>query len=289
MRVLIVITHGNVGGATNFVFWLAKGLREIGVDVKVGFGKGEYLREKLEREKIPFVNFRWLRRTYNPSFNLFFIFEIRKFLEDERFDVVHFNSSNSLFGAFGAKFTDKKPKTVFTFHGLSILDPNYKKYSLMNFFLVMFKFLLNFIDIPVFVSKNNLDVAKSIGLVKDGAVVYNGIPKPEFYSREDAERFFEEKIGIELRDKFVIGSIGRLDYQKNYEFLIRIFNEILKLKQNATCIIVGDGPYKGEYYRLIKTNKLEGKVFLIGKVQDALKYLKDLTYLYYLQDMRGYL
>jgi hypothetical protein len=27
MKTLIVITHGNIGGATNFVFWLAKGLK----------------------------------------------------------------------------------------------------------------------------------------------------------------------------------------------------------------------------------------------------------------------
>jgi glycogen synthase len=141
MKVLICITNGNIGGATNFVFWLAKGLKERGIEVRVGFGEGEYLKEKLEKEKIEFVNFEWLKRTHNPLSNLFFIFEIKKFLDKEKFDVCHFNSTNALFGAISAKISKSKPKTVFTIHGLSILDPNYKK----NFWLKPFYwFILNF-------------------------------------------------------------------------------------------------------------------------------------------------
>jgi len=32
MKILICITHGNIGGATNSVFWLAKGLKEKGIE-----------------------------------------------------------------------------------------------------------------------------------------------------------------------------------------------------------------------------------------------------------------
>jgi glycosyltransferase involved in cell wall biosynthesis len=224
MKVLICITHGNIGGATNFVFWLAKGLKERGVEVKVGFGEGDYLKEKLEKEKIEFANFKWLKRTHNPLSNLFFIFEIKKFLDKEKFDVCHFNSTNALFGAISAKISKSKPKTVFTIHGLSILDPNYKKnFWLKPFYWFIFKFLLSFVDIPIFVSNKNLEDAKKLKLVKNGVVIYNGIPEPEFLEREIARKFFEEKIKVDLKDKFVIGSIGRLDYQKNYEFLIKFF------------------------------------------------------------------
>ena len=219
MKILICITKGEIGGATNFVFWLAKGLKERGIKVKVGFGEGEYLKEKLEKEKIDFVNFKWLKRTHNPFSNLFFIFEIKKFLDKEKFDVCHFNSTNALFGAIGAKISKSKPKTIFTFHGLSILDPNYKKAWYLKFiYWLAFKFLLFFVDIPVFVSKNNLETAKKLKLVKEGIVIYNGIPEPEFLEREIARKFFEEKIKIDLENKFLIGSIGRIDYQKIMSF-----------------------------------------------------------------------
>jgi len=275
MKVLICITHGNIGGATNFVFWLAKGLKERGVEVKVGFGEGDYLKEKLEKEKIEFVNFKWLKRTHNPLSNLFFIFEIKKFLDKEKFDVCHFNSTNALFGAISAKISKSKPKTVFTIHGLSILDPNYKKnFWLKPFYWLIFKFLLSFVDIPIFVSNKNLEDAKKLKLVKNGVVIYNGIPEPEFLEREIARKFFEEKIKVDLKNKFLIGSIGRLDYQKNYEFLINIFPEILKIKPEAIAIIVGEGPERKRLENLLEKLNLKQKIFLIGELKDASKYLK---------------
>jgi glycosyltransferase involved in cell wall biosynthesis len=275
MKILICITHGNVGGATNSVFWLAKGLKEKEVKVKVGFGEGDYLKEKLEKEKIEFVNFKWLKRTHNPLSNLFFIFEIKKFLDKEKFDVCHFNSTNALFGAISTKISKSKPKTVFTIHGLSILDPNYKKnFWLKPIYWLIFKFLLSFMDVPVFVSNKNLEDAKKIKLVKNGVVIYNGILEPEFLEREIARKFFEEKIKVDLKDKFVIGSIGRLDYQKNYEFLIKVFPEILKIKPEAISIIVGEGPERKKLENLIERANLKEKIFLIGELKDASKYLK---------------
>jgi len=275
MKVLIVITHGNMGGATNFVFYLAKGLKDKDINVKVGFSEGEYLKEKLEKEKIEFVNFKWLKRTHNPFSNLFFIFETKKFLDKEKFNVCHFNSTNALFGAISAKISKSKPKTIFTIHGLSILDSNYKKnFWLKPIYWLIFKFLLSFVDAPVFVSKKNLEDAKKLKLVKDGVVIYNGIPEPKFLEREIARKFFEEKIKIDLKDKFLIGSIGRLDYQKNYEFFIKIFPEILKIKPETIAIIVGEGPERKELENLIKKTNLKEKIFLIGELKDASKYIK---------------
>ncbi|MEM3394275.1 MAG: glycosyltransferase, partial [Candidatus Methanomethylicia archaeon] len=258
MKIFIIITHGKIGGATNSVFWLAEGLKEKGVDVKVGFGEGDYLKEKLLKENIPFVNFKWLKRTHNPLANVFFIFELKNFLDKEKFDVVHFNSTNALFGAIGAKLSKTKPKTIFTFRGLSILDPNYKKHFFLKpLYFLIFKFLLFFIDIPVFVSKNNLEWAKKSGLTNKGVVIYNGVPKPEFLTKDEVLKFFEEKIDIDLKNKYIIGSIGRLDYQKNYEFLIEIFPEILKIKENIICIIIGDGPEKEKLKKLIQKLNLK--------------------------------
>lgn len=275
MRVLIVITHGEIGGATNFVFFLSKNLKEKNIDVKVGFGGGRYLEEKLKEGNIEYINFKWLKRTHNPLANLFFIFEIKRFLDKEKFDIIHFNSTNALFGAIGAKISKNKPKTVFTLHGLSILDPNYKKNIILKpFYFLIFKFLLNFIDIPVFVSKNNLDFAKKSKLTNKGIVIYNGIPNPYFLLKEEAVDFFEKKLKINLKDKFIIGSIGRLDYQKNYEFLITVFPKILKIYKNSICLIIGDGPEKKKLECLIKKLDLENNIFLIGEIKDANKYLK---------------
>jgi len=275
MKVLIIITHGKIGGATNFVFWLAKELKEKGINVKVGFGEGDYLKEKLEKENIDYINFKWLKRTRNPLSNIFYIFEIKKFLNQENFDIVHFNSTNALLGAIGAKLSKTKPKTVFTFHGLSVLDPNYKKdYLLKIIYWLIFKVLLLFVDKAVFVCKNNLEVAKKMKLIKDGAVIYNGIPEPNFLSKEQAKKFFEEKTGINLENKILIGSIGRLDYSKNYEFLIKSFPEILKIKENSSAIIIGEGEEENKLKKLIASLNLKEKIYILKGVYNANQYLK---------------
>jgi len=275
MKVLITITHGNIGGATNFVFWLAKGLRKKGINVKVGFGEGNYLKEKLEKENIDYINFKWLKRTRNPLFNIFFISEIKKFLNQEKFDIVHFNSTNALLGAIGAKLSKSKPKTIFTFHGLSILDKNYKKqFYLKPIYWLIFKFLITFIDTPVFICRDNLKQAQKMKLIKNGAVIYNGIPKPNFFSKEQAKKFFEEKTGINLENKFLIGSIGRLDYSKNYEFLIKSFPEILKIKENGLAIIIGEGPEENKLQKLIISLNLKEKIYILKGIYNANQYLK---------------
>ncbi len=275
MKILLIITHGKIGGATNSVFWLAKGLKEKNIDVYVGFGEGDYLKEKLNLEKIPFYNFKWLKRTHNPLINLFFVFEIKRFLDKEKFDIVHFNSTNALFGTIGAKFSKNKPKTIFTFRGLSVLDPNYKKNLYLKIiYWVIFKFLLWFINIPVFVCKDNFKKAKKIKLAKKGVIIYNGIPESEFLRKEEIIKFFEERLNISLKDKFIIGSIERLDYSKNYEFLISVLPKILKIKENAILLIIGDGPEKKKLEKLIKKLELQNKIFLLGEIENASKYLK---------------
>jgi len=277
-KVLIVITKAEIGGAQIITLNLAKGLKEKGIDVILGFGEGDFLKEEAKKFNIPFKCFKTLKRTNNPIKNLLFILEIKKFLEQKKIDVVHFNSSNSLFGAIGTKLAKNKPKTIFTFHGLSVLDPNYKKtpHYFKKLYWLIFKFLLKFIDKAIFVSQSNLEYAKKIGLIKNGEVIYYGLDfkSSDFLSKKIAIKALSEKIGFQIKDRFIVGSVGRLAYQKNYEFLIRVFPEIIKLKKNAICIIIGEGSERSKYESLIKENNLENKIFLVGEIKEAYKYLK---------------
>jgi len=57
MKVLIFITHGNIGGATNSVFWLAKGLKKSQT-------KNIY---QFQKEKISFKIFQNLMICYDKN------------------------------------------------------------------------------------------------------------------------------------------------------------------------------------------------------------------------------
>jgi len=277
MKVLLVITHGNIGGATNIVVDLAKGLKSRGIDVTVGYSEGEYLRKKLSDNAIPEIILKNIKRSHNPFAALFFVFEMKKLAKKAGFDVVQFNSSNALPGCLGVKLANRKIKTAFTVHGLSVLDKNCKTFFLLKFaYYLAFKFFFLFTDSVIFESKNNLEYAQSIKLVKDGPVIYNGLSASDlvFLSKDDAKSALEKKITANLGGKFLIGSIGRLSYQKNYEFLIKMFPEILKMKNDAACVVLGDGPDRSMYERLVGGSHLKNDFFLAGEVSDASQYLK---------------
>jgi len=278
MTILHVITKGEVGGAQQVVLNLARQQKNSGHAVTVAWGDGDYLKEELQKSKIAYTNFTNLKRSYNPLLGLFFIWEIKNYLRDNSFDQVHFHSSNALSGAIGAKISrHNSPKTIFTFHGLSVLDPNYETNILKRIvFWLYFKFFLMFIDEKIFVCNYNLEIAKKIKLIKNGSVTYNKphLENKNYLAREDAQKILSEKCKTSLTGKFIIGSIGRLAYPKNYEFIISIFPEILKIKPNSTCIIIGEGPERKKYEELIEKLNLKNNIYLAGEIKNGTDYLK---------------
>jgi glycosyltransferase involved in cell wall biosynthesis len=275
-KILIIVTKGELGGAQMSVLNLAKKLKEYGQDVNVGFGDGDFLKNELIKSAIPFYQFKYLRRTHDPFANLLFVHEMQNFLDKNDFQIVHFNSSNSLFGAIGAKLGKKKIKTVFTLRGMSLLDKNYQTNPILKFlYFWLFKFLLSFVDAKIFVCQHNYEFAKSINLLKNGVVIYNGLSTDElqFLPSDESKKFFIQTAKLDLPDKFIIGSIGRLDYAKNYEFLINNFAKILEAKNNAVLFIVGGGQEKSIYQRLIDSYDLNDKIFLLDEIKNAYQYI----------------
>lgn len=275
-KVLIVITKGEVGGAQMSVLNLAKKLKSFGIDVTVGFGIGDFLKNELRHANIPYYQFNYLKRTHHPLANLLFAFELKRYLQTDDFSVVHFNSSNSLFGALGAKLANHKIKTVFTFRGLSMLDKNYQiNYLLKKLYFFFFKFFLLFINEKIFVSHSNFVDAKKMRLAKTGRVVYNGLNPTEliFLDKDQSRQELSTYAKMNLAGKFLIGTIGRLAYAKNYEFLINNFSKILKVKPNAILIIIGNGEERNKYHELIKAKKLEDKIFLLLELKSAYRFI----------------
>jgi len=277
MKILLVITKGEIGGAQSFILALAQGLKHEGHEVVVAFGEGDFLAEKLAPAGIKTIRLGSLKRNRNPFQILSFIKELKRVIKRERFDIVHLNSSNTLPGALAAKLCRPKPEVIFTVHGLSVLDENYKSSPLIKLgFKAFFKFFLRFTDKVVFVSEHNLNTAKKLGIAKKGVLIYNGLDFPSGYfkNREEARQFISDRLGENLSQAYIIGSIGRLAFPKNYEFLIDSFSEILKIKPDAKGVIIGEGPEREKYETLIKEKGLERQFFLMGAVSEASRFIK---------------
>lgn len=68
----------------------------------------------------------------------------------------------------------------------------------------------------------------------------NGIDLERY--RFDAEGRIKVRNDLGIGDKFVIGNVGRLCYQKNQNFLLDVFAEVCKYRKDALLLLVGEGP-----------------------------------------------
>ena len=86
------------------------------------------------------------------------------------------------------------------------------------------------------------------------------------YNKEKADKVKKE-FGIE--NKFVVGHVGRFNPQKNHEFLIAVFNEVKKVKQDSVLILVGDGDLRPGIEQKVQDLGLSEKVIFTGVRSDV--------------------
>lgn len=104
--------------------------------------------------------------------------------------------------------------------------------------------------------------------------VPNGVFIPEPISPREREHLKTE-IGFSGDDRLV-GSIGRLDKNKNQSMLLRAFAPLAKKFPYLRLLIVGDGPLKSELTKLTKDLEISEKVILPGVIPQAARYLSTL-------------
>lgn len=74
----------------------------------------------------------------------------------------------------------------------------------------------------------------------------------------------------------VIGHVGRFAAQKNHEFLLRSFSELLKLKPRSFLVCIGDGPYKPAIAALAKQLEIQDKARLLPATNEVYRYVAGL-------------
>lgn len=103
-------------------------------------------------------------------------------------------------------------------------------------------------------------------------IINNGIDISKYLYSEKIRKEYREKMS--LNDKFVIGHIGHFSYQKNHEFLLDIFKEVVKEEPKARLLLLGDGKLRGKIEEKIRKLGLDDKVILLGRRNDAEKLLQ---------------
>ena len=104
-------------------------------------------------------------------------------------------------------------------------------------------------------------------------VIHNAIDVDRIAFNEQKRQTIRDQYG--LKDKFIIGNVGRLHFQKNQSFMLDIFKEYSKKDQDALLVIVGQGPDEKMLKDKTKTLGLEDKVIFTGLQKDIQAWLSS--------------
>lgn len=98
--------------------------------------------------------------------------------------------------------------------------------------------------------------------VKKIKIMRNAIEVDKYIFDEEVRTYYRKKLGLE--NKFVIGNTCRFEYQKNHEFLVRVFAKIHVLYPETVLLLVGGGQGVSQIKKLVREYGLEKGVLFLG-------------------------
>lgn len=102
-------------------------------------------------------------------------------------------------------------------------------------------------------------------------IINNAIDLEKFKFNKEKRNEIRKEIGLD-EDTILIGHIGRFVTQKNHEFLIDVFDEIHRRKQNSKLILIGQGNLKEKIKQKIKELGIEKYVIFTGQINNVSDY-----------------
>jgi len=97
-------------------------------------------------------------------------------------------------------------------------------------------------------------------------VLNNGIDTTKFYF--DIQKRIKTRESLGIKDELVIGHVGRFCYQKNHEYLIKIFSCIKQKNENAKLLLIGSGELETKIKEDISKLNLDKNVIILNNRKD---------------------
>lgn len=104
-------------------------------------------------------------------------------------------------------------------------------------------------------------------------LINNGIDLERFSFNTVTREQIRQQLGI-APDNFVIGHVGRFEFEKNHKFILAIFQEVLKMNDKALLMLIGDGILRDEILALAKQGGIAEKIKYLGRVNNVNAYMQ---------------
>lgn len=273
MRVLLVITKGTWGGATKYVYDVARSLHAANIPVAVAYGPEGPLTEKLSALNIPQYQIEGLTR------NLGFLQELKayksvlKVIDEFEPDIVHVNSSKAGISALAARLRGKK--VVFTVHGWAF---NERRNFLFKLIFKIAYFATILLSNKVILVSNALTTPiRNWPFKKKLVIIPNGVAPTEPLSKTAARaELIKKHPELEgLEKKTWVLTIAELHDSKGIDTMLSALTSLKKSGSELPhYIVIGEGDERWRLEKLIESYNLKEHVHLIGFVEQASMYTK---------------
>lgn len=280
MKILMVITEGDLGGAQRHVLDISRELSRRGHEILLAIG-GNFteLSDAAAAGVLPIetVRLRHIGREIQLSKDIRGFFEIFTLVRSWKPDIVHCHSSKvgvlaSIAGRMGGA------KVVYTAHGFVFCEE--LPILTRMVYLLAEKVSTLFRHKVIAVSQSDADAARKNHIVgaKKMTIIQNGIDlsiNDRILDSNSARELISEWVGADVSTAKVVLSIANFYPAKNLPLLVRSFEFVLPRVSEARLVLVGDGKDRELCENIVRQNqKLQQKVFFAGKRLDAFRVLR---------------
>ena len=122
--------------------------------------------------------------------------------------------------------------------------------------------------------------------INNSIIIKNGINIRKFQNVSEGKQEIRQTLDI-LPEQFVVGHVGRFSEVKNHEFILDVFNQILKYK-DAHLILIGNGVLLPVIKFKIKRLGLEKQVTILTHRSDINRLLKAMDVFFFPSLFEGF-
>ena len=269
-RVVIVFTRGCiVGGIRNFGLSLARNIEDTQVDFLVFTKDKSFELPELNELGGKVYTIDSKPDVYTVSEKLRNIMAVFHFFKEHKYDAIHCNItskySDDAFYLLAAKLYGVNTRIVHSHHAEK--DTGKKSLKLRLYEGVVGTVYKMSVTDRIGCSKLAYDCVFDDDLKKvKKHVIYNGI---------NVDKFYYPVKEINGNSNIKLCSVGRFSKEKNFVFLIRVFNALLKRREDLQLNIVGYGEQEDEIKAEIDKFGIEDRVKLYPGNTDVAAFLKE--------------
>jgi len=264
MKILYLVTKGEMGGAQTHVLQLCQYFKSQGHEVAVMSNNDAWLKDKVLPLGVKYYQNPYFSNSFNPIKHWQAGQYLQTVIKEFKPHILHCHSSFA--GIVGRLFAHKDAKVIFTAHGWSFNEgvPLAQKIFGILSEKVCAYFTYKIIACAGFVK--DLALKYQVADANKIEVVYNGVEIENF---EFAEKVFPNPVEIVM--------VARLAAPKDPLMVCQAFNLLPEsVKQKAQFTIIGDGPLMAPLKQYVSDNQLSAYIKTPGQKErsEVFKVLK---------------